>query len=96
MAERTTSKSPQIKSSQVKFPQDMPDDLRRQDPRSDRADSLPEVSTDVAHGGISRSLDGDNPQHPVHDEDLEDAGPEDFEDMIDREGTRPVDKVIPK
>jgi hypothetical protein len=43
------------------------------------AHSLPEDAGDVAHAGISPAPDGDNPQHPVHDEDLEDAGPEDFE-----------------
>jgi hypothetical protein len=76
--------------------QDMPDDLRRQDPRPDRPDSLPEVAADVAHAGISPAPDGDNPQHPIHDEDIEDLGPEDFEEMIDKDETRPVDKVIPK
>jgi hypothetical protein len=76
--------------------QDMPDDLRRPDPRPDRPDSLPEVASDVAHGGISPARDGDNPQHPIHDEDIEDLGPEDFEEMIDKGETRPVDKVIPK
>ncbi len=86
MAERKPPLSPPV----------MPDDLRRQDPRPDRPDSLPEVPADVSHGGISPSPDGDNPQHPVHDEDLEDAGPEDFETMIDRDGVRPVDKVMPK
>jgi hypothetical protein len=85
MADRKTPLSPPV----------MPDDLRRQGPGSDRPDSLPEVSTDVAHGGMSPPPDGDNPQHPIHDEDMEDAGPEDFEEMIDREGVRPVDKVIP-
>jgi hypothetical protein len=74
----------------------MPDDLRRRDTGSDRPDSLPDTETALAHAGISPAPDGDNPQHPVHDEDLEDAGPEDFEEMIDREGVRPVDKVIPK
>lgn len=72
----------------------MPEDLRRQDPRQDRPDSLPESTMDVAHSGVSPSPDGDNPEHPIHDEDLEDAGPEHFEDMIDREGARPLDKVI--
>jgi hypothetical protein len=77
-------------------PHDVPDALRRNDPSPDRPDSLPEDAGDVAHAGISPAPDGDNPQHPLHDEDLEDAGPEDFEEMIDREGTRPVDKVMPK
>ncbi len=75
---------------------DIPDDLRRNDPRADRPDSLPEVADDTAHAGISPSPDGDNPEHPIHDEDIEDLGPEDFEEMIDKGETVPVDKVIPK
>jgi hypothetical protein len=75
---------------------DIPDDLRRQDPRPDRPDSLPEGSGDIAHAGISPAPDGGNPQHPIHDEDIEDLGPEDFEEMIDKDETRPVDEVIPK
>ena len=75
---------------------DIPDDLRRQDPRPDRPDSLPEAADDIAHAGISPAPDGGNPQHPIHDEDIEDLGPEDFEEMIDKDETRPVDKVIPK
>ena len=86
MAGRKTPSSPPV----------MPDDLRRQDPRPDRPDSLPEIAEDIAHAGISPSPDGDNPLHPIHDEDIEDAGPEDYEEMIDREGMLPVDKVIPK
>jgi hypothetical protein len=75
---------------------DIPDDLRRQDQRPDRPDSLPEVANDTAHAGISPPPDGGNPEHPIHDEDIEDLGPEDFEEMIDKDETRPVDKVIPK
>ncbi len=52
--------------------------------------------TDTAHAGISLPPDGGNPQHPIHDEDVEDLGPEDFEEMIDMDETVPVDKVIPK
>lgn len=62
---------------------DMPETLRRRDSRIDRPDSLPETSDDTARGGDSPSVDGDNPQHPVHDEDLEDLEPDDFEDMVD-------------
>lgn len=75
---------------------DLPDDLRRHDPRPDRPDSLPEVPDDTARAGISPTPDGGNPEHPIHDEDIEDRGPEDFEEMIDRGEPRPVDKVIPK
>ena len=72
---------------------DMPDDLRRQDPSADRPDSLPEIANDA---GTSPAPDGGNPEHPIHDEDIEDLGPEDFEEMIDKGETLPVDKVIPK
>lgn len=70
--------------------------LRRQDPRPDRPDSLPAVADDTAHAGISPTPDGGNPEHPIHDEDTEDLGPEDFEEMIDKGEPRPVDKVMPK
>jgi hypothetical protein len=76
--------------------QDIPDDLRRIDPRPDRPHSLPETAGDTAHAGISPPMDGGNPEHPIHDEDIEDLGPEDFEEMIDKGETVPVDKVIPK
>jgi hypothetical protein len=36
-----------------------------------------------APDGVTRAADGGNPQHPVHDEDGEDMGPEDFEREID-------------
>jgi hypothetical protein len=86
MAERN---KPQI-------PDEMPGEARRRDPGPDRPASLSEVPSDVAHAGISPALDGDNPEHPIHDEDIEDLGPEDFEEMIDKGEDRPVDKVIPK
>jgi hypothetical protein len=62
---------------------DLTDDLRRQDQRPDRPDSLPETRDDLARSGIAPSEDGDNEQHPIHDEDLEDLEPEDYEDMVD-------------
>jgi hypothetical protein len=75
---------------------EIPDDLRRHDPRPDRPDSLPETAGDTSHAGISPPPDGGNPEHPIHDEDIEDLGPEDFEEMIDQGEPRPVDKVMPK
>ena len=62
---------------------DMPDDVRRRDPRIDRPDSRPETADDTARGGDSPPTDGDNDQHPVHDEDLEDLEPDDYQDMVD-------------
>jgi hypothetical protein len=63
---------------------DMPDDIRRRDQRIDRPDALPETPDDTAAAGISPSEDGDNPQHPVHDEDLDDLEADDYEDMVDQ------------
>jgi hypothetical protein len=37
-----------------------------------------------AGGGFTPTLDGGNDQHPIHDEDREDATPDDYEREIDR------------
>ena len=39
---------------------------------------------DPVGGGFTPRIDGGNEQHPVHDEDREDATPEDYEREIDR------------
>jgi hypothetical protein len=72
---------------------DMPDTLRRSGDQVGRPDSLPELADDTERGGDSPSTDGDNPQHPLHDEDQEDLEPEDYEDMVDeieRSGPQPL------
>jgi hypothetical protein len=54
-----------------------PDDVRRTDRSLLIApDSLPPAEDET-------SPDGGVAQHPIHDDDLEDLGPEDFEDEID-------------
>jgi hypothetical protein len=57
----------------------MPDAVRRTDPsQTILPDSLPpaeETAIERADGGVA--------QHPIHDDDLEDLGPEDFEREID-------------
>jgi hypothetical protein len=66
------------------------DDLRRRDQRRTPPDSLPpcdgERSSegDAVGGGFTPKADGGNEQHPVHDEDREDAVPGDYEREIDR------------
>jgi hypothetical protein len=62
---------------------DMPDDIRRRDIRIDRPDSLPETPDDTGAGGVSPPEDGGVAQHPIHDEDLEDLDPADYEEQID-------------
>lgn len=67
----------------------MPADTRRTDPASTRPDDLPDVeggrlAQDVVGGGTTPRSDGGVGQHPVHDEDQEDATPSDYEREIDR------------
>jgi hypothetical protein len=65
-----------------------PDDVRRTD-RSRRVppDSLPPAEDDTRpDGGVA--------QHPTHDADQEDRGPEDFERATDTETAAPVDAVL--
>ncbi len=64
------------------------DDLRRRDQRETPPDSMPpdeeRNSEDPAGGGFTPREDGGNPQHPVHDEDQEDASSAHYEREIDR------------
>jgi hypothetical protein len=67
----------------------MPADLRRTDPAATRPDDLPEIETgpmtdDIVEGGFTPLIDGGVDQHPIHDEDQEDAEPSDYEREIDR------------
>jgi hypothetical protein len=70
-------------------PDVLPDELRRRDPPQTPPDS-PAPDDEVAEeedpvGGASRQeLNGGNERHPVHDEDQEDATPDDYEREINR------------
>jgi hypothetical protein len=61
---------------------DPTDDLRRTDPSQTPPDSMP-PDKEVG-GGFTPRADGGNDQHPIHDEDQEDATPDDYEREIDR------------
>lgn len=61
----------------------LPDDMRRTDEADTAPDSLPRPEENIDADGSPTTMDGGNPAHPVHDEDVEDAGPEDFEEEID-------------
>ena len=70
-------------------PDALPDDLRREDQPATPPDSLPprgraRAGEKQAGGGFTPAADGGNAQHPIHDEDQEDAGPSDYEREIDR------------
>jgi len=70
-------------------PDALPDGLRREDQPATPPDSLPprgraREGEKQAGGGFTPAADGGNAQHPIHDEDQEDAGPSDYEREIDR------------
>ena len=67
----------------------VPADLRRADPEATRPDDLPTIQSgrmaeDAVGGGFTPKTDGGVDQHPIHDEDQEDATPSDYEREIDR------------
>ena len=69
-------------------PDQLHDDLRRRDQQTP-PDSMPPsneegASAAAAGGGFTPKLDGGNEQHPIHDEDEEDATSADYEREIDR------------
>lgn len=57
----------------------VPDELRRRDQPNTPPDSLPPEKDGVA----SLSGDGGNPNHPVHDDDIEDLDSAGFEAEVD-------------
>jgi hypothetical protein len=70
-------------------PDALRDDLRRRDQGQTPPDSMPPRDDGrpgemPAGGGFTPTLDGGNDQHPIHDEDQEDATPDDYEREIDR------------
>ena len=70
-------------------PEALRDDLRRRDQQETPPDSMPPRgdarSGEVpAGGGFTPTPDGGNDQHPVHDEDQDDATSGDYEREIDR------------
>jgi hypothetical protein len=63
---------------------DIVDELRRRDqPVPDAPATVPHPGEEVAPGGSQPSEDGGVDQHPIHDSDVEDLGPEDYEEMTD-------------
>ena len=63
---------------------DLPDDVRRRDqPMADAPATVPRPDEEVRIGGVSPPEDGGVAQHPIHDDDIEDLGPEDYEELTD-------------
>ena len=62
----------------------IPDELRRRDlPQNDSDPFLPQADEHAGVRGIEPSEDGGIAEHPIHDEDLEDRGPEFYEKLAD-------------
>lgn len=64
-------------------------DLHRRDQPRTPPDSVPpreeeRTSEEAVGGGFTPKADGGNEQHPIHDEDQEDAAPDEYEREIDR------------
>jgi hypothetical protein len=63
---------------------DIADELRRRDqPAPDAPATVPHPEDGLQPGGSSPPEDGGVAQHPVHDSDIEDLGPEDYEELTD-------------
>jgi hypothetical protein len=63
---------------------EMPDAVRRRDqPETAAPGAVPRPDENVRLGGVSPPEDGGVAQHPVHDDDIEDLGPEDYEQLTD-------------
>jgi hypothetical protein len=79
-------------------PDQLRDDLRRRDQQQTPPDSVPPGEAERAEeepvgGGFTPKADGGNEQHPIHDEDQEDATPDDYERgnrQARRSGARPL------
>lgn len=63
---------------------DIVDEVRRRDqPRGDAPAIVPHPSEEIEPAGSRPPEDGGVPQHPIHDSDVEDLGPEDYEELTD-------------
>ena len=72
------------KRKQDEAPQEMPEALRRRDqPQAEAPATVPRPDEEVDARRLSPTEDGGVEQHPIHDDDLEDLQPEDYEEMID-------------
>ena len=63
---------------------EIPDEARHRDqPLADAPAAVPAAGEGIASGGLQPSEDGGVGQHPIHDSDTEDLGPEDYQELTD-------------
>jgi len=56
---------------------------RRDQPTVDAPATVPHPGEEIEPAGSRPPEDGGVPQHPIHDSDIEDLGPEDYEEMTE-------------
>jgi hypothetical protein len=82
--------APMAKSQKTFNPDqpEMPEEARRRDqPVPDAPAMVPRPDEGFAPGVPRPPEDGGVDQHPIHDSDVEDLGPEDFEEMTEEVAT---------
>jgi hypothetical protein len=70
----------------------LPSDLRRVDLEPTPPEALPRPEENLDSDG-SPPIDGGVAEHPIHDDDLEDLGPEDYEQEVDEVAAEAEAKV---
>jgi hypothetical protein len=76
---------------QPEMPEEMPEQARRRDPPvPDAPATVPRPDEDVQSGAPRPPEDGGVDQHPIHDSDVDDLGPEDYEEMTDEVAKRGI------
>jgi len=74
-------------TQRTRFNPDQPEaadkERRRDQPVSDAPATVPHPGDGIEPSGSRPPEDGGVEQHPIHDSDVEDLGPEDFEGMTD-------------
>jgi hypothetical protein len=96
---RVSNQAPDIETNTG--PDVLRDDLRRRDQRDTPPDSMPPRAEEApgeepAGGGFTPAPDGGNPDHPIHDEDQEDATPSDYEREINRLDKASFERIADK
>jgi hypothetical protein len=74
-------------TQRTRFNPDQPEaadkERRRDQPVPDAPATVPHPGEGIEPSGSRPPEDGGVEQHPIHDSDVEDLGPEDFEEMTD-------------
>lgn len=80
---RDTARKPQRSVTADLTEQELPDAVRRRDQPEPSAPGTVPRPGEGSEGGASPPEDGGSSEHPIHDDDLEDLGPEDYEKLTD-------------